>query len=168
MTTKQTNERKQPKSVAVAAMDVEPRHSSSYPAPFAARVAGRSKRALGAVFGLRNFGVNLTELAPGAASSLRHAHSTQDEFVYVLEGHPVLRTDAGETRLEPGMCAGFPAGAGDAHHLLNPTEEVVRYLVVGDRTPGDEVSYPDDDLQARFIDGRWRFFHKDGRPYEAK
>lgn len=151
--------------IAITATDLEPRRSSSYPAPFAERVAGRAKRALGAVFGLQNFGVNLTELQPGAMSSVRHAHGKQDEFIYVLEGHPTLRTNAGETLLGPGMCAGFPAGRGDAHHLVNLNDEVVRYLEIGDRTPGDEVVYPDDDLEARFVEGSWRFFHKDGRPY---
>jgi len=83
----------------------------------------------------------------------------------VLEGHPVLRTDAGDTALAPGMCAGFRCGSGDAHQLLNPTGEPVVYLEVGDRSPGDTVSYPDDDLQAVLVDGRWQFAHKDGRPY---
>ena len=117
------------------------------------------------LFGLKNFGVNLTRLAPGAVSALRHAHSRQDEFVYVLQGHPTLHTDAGAVQLAPGMCAGFRAGSGNAHHLLNRTAEDVTYLEVGDRTPGDEGSYPDDDLQAVLAEGRWRFIHKDGTPY---
>ena len=98
-------------------------------------------------------------------SALRHAHTRQDEFVYVLHGHPVLRTDAGDTPLAPGMCAGFRAGSGDAHQLFNPGTETVVYLEVGDRSAGDAVVYPDDDLQARMVDGRWVFWHKDGRPY---
>ncbi|NWG74089.1 MAG: cupin domain-containing protein [Rubrivivax sp.] len=152
--------------VAVRATDVPPRGTpSTYPEPFASRMAGRTKRSLGAVFGLSNFGVNLTELAPGGVSALRHAHATQDEFVYVLRGRPVLRTDAGDTPLAPGMCAGFRAGSGDAHQLLNPTGEPVVYLEIGDRSPGDTVHYPDDDLRAALHDGRWVFTHKDGRPY---
>lgn len=149
--------------VAVRAADVPPRpRATNYPPPFAARVAGREKRALGDVFGLRNFGVNLTRLEPGAMSALRHAHARQDEFVYVLDGEPTLVTDAGETRLAPGLCAGFPAGSGDAHHLVNRTDRDVWYLEIGDRTPGDAVTYPDDDLAAALIDGRWRFTRKDG------
>lgn len=101
---------------------------------------GRQKRALGAVFGLDNFGVNLTQLAPGAVSALRHAHTRQDEFVYVLQGRPVLRTDAGDTPMAPGMGASFKAGTGDAHQLLNPTDETVVYLEVGDRSAGDAAS----------------------------
>ena len=152
---------------AVFAADVAPRtRPSNYPEPFASRMGGREKRALGDAFGLRNFGVNLTRLAPGAASALRHAHSKQDEFVYILQGCPTLVNDRGETTLGPGMCAGFRAGSGDAHHLVNRTGEEVLYLEVGDRTAGDAVTYPDDDIQAVLGEnGQWRFTRKDGSPY---
>ena len=133
--------------VAVEAAAVPPRVLvSNYPEPFAARVAGRQKRVLGDLFGLRNFGVNLTRLAPGAA---------------------VLVTGAGhETPLRPGMCAGFPAG-GEAHHLENRSARDVLYLEIGDRLPGDEVEYPDDDLALvpDSATGRRRYAHKDGSPY---
>jgi uncharacterized cupin superfamily protein len=150
----------------VAAGAATRKKPSNYPEPFASRMAGRQKRPLGDVFGLSHFGVNLTRLAPGGMSALRHAHSAQDEFVYVLGGRPVLVTDSGETPLAPGMCAGFRAGAGDAHHLVNRTSEDVVFLEVGDRTAGDAATYPDDDIQAVLgADGTWRFAHKDGTPY---
>ncbi|MDD4929499.1 MAG: cupin domain-containing protein [Gallionella sp.] len=152
--------------VAVMATQVALRTKpSTYPEPFASRMAGREKRPLGDLFGLSNFGINLTKLLPGAGSALRHAHSKQDEFIYILHGHPVLVTDAGETQLSPGMCAGFKAGTGNAHQLLNRTNEDVHYLEVGDRSAGDSAVYPDDDLQAAFVDGNWLFTHKDGSPY---
>lgn len=152
---------------ALLAADAPPRkRQSTYPAAFAPRVAGRLKRPLGDPFGLTNFGVNLTRLAPGAMSALRHAHAKQDEFVYVLEGEPTLVTDEGETPLRPGMCAGFKAGSGNAHHLINFTDRDVVFLEVGDRTSGDGAVYPDDDLVAVFDpEGRWRYTHKDGTPY---
>ncbi|HVY06532.1 MAG TPA: cupin domain-containing protein [Burkholderiales bacterium] len=138
---------------------------SNYPEPFASRMLGRQKRPLGDLFGLANFGVNLTRLVPGSVSALRHAHTKQDEFIYIIEGNPTLHTDEGRTRLSPGMCAGFKAGTGNAHCLVNETAADVVYLEVGDRTPGDEGSYPDDDLKAKMIDGKWTFVHKDGTPY---
>ena len=141
------------------------RRSTNYPEPFASLVAGRIKRPLGDVFGLNNFGVNLTTLLPRAISALRHAHTRQDEFVFILKGSPLLHINAGATRLAPGWCAGFPAGTGDAHRLENDTEQEVEYLEIGDRTPGDAGIYPDDDLQAVMRDGTWSFAHKDGRPY---
>ncbi|MBD9359130.1 cupin domain-containing protein [Methylomonas fluvii] len=152
--------------IAVAAEDLRARTTSLYPEPFASRMAGREKRRLGDLFGLANFGVNLSMLAPGACSALRHAHSLQDEFIYILQGHPILVTDAGETMLAPGMCAGFKAGTGNAHQLLNRSNAEVQYLEIGDRTAGDAVIYPDDDLQALLVDGNWQFAHKDGEPYE--
>ena len=138
---------------------------SSYPEPFFSRMGRREKRPLGDLFGLKNFGVNLTRLAPGGDSSLLHRHSRQDEFIYVLEGNPTLVTDAGEMVLSPGMCAGFPA-QGLAHQLVNRTADDVVYLEIGDRTAGDEGSYPVDDLTAALgPDGSWIYHHKDGRPY---
>jgi uncharacterized cupin superfamily protein len=155
---------------AIRAADAAPKKKpTNYPEPFASRVAGREKRPLGDVFGLSNFGVNLTRLRPGAISALRHAHTRQDEFVYVLEGHPTLVTDAGDTPLAPGMCAGFKAGTGNGHHLVNRTASDVLYLEVGDRTPGDGASYPDDDLKAvQAPEGGWIFTRKDGSPFREK
>lgn len=138
---------------------------SVYPPMLADRVKGREKRLLGDVFGLTNYGVNLTRLPPGTASSLRHAHAKQDEIVYILEGRPTLHTNNGKTQLSPGMCAGFKAGTGNAHALINETKEDVLYLEIGDRTDGDEVSYPDDDLCAKFVNGAWAFFREDGTSY---
>jgi uncharacterized cupin superfamily protein len=156
----------QPTPVAITAAAVPARTKpTNYPEPFASRMAGREKRPLGDQFGLSNFGVNLTRLAPNAVSALRHAHTLQDEFIYVLQGQPTLHTDEGRTRLSPGMCAGFKAGTGNAHRLINETSDDVVYLEVGDRTPGDEGSYPDDDLKALLVAGKWTFVHKDGTPY---
>ncbi len=152
--------------IAIDAAQVPPRTKpSNYPEPFASRMAGREKRALGDIFGLTNFGVNLTRLAPNAISALRHAHSKQDEFIYILQGNPTLQTDEGRIQLSPGVCAGFQAGTGNGHNLINETSEEVVYLEIGDRTPGDEGSYPDDDLQALLVKGKWHFAHKDGTPY---
>lgn len=151
---------------AVRALDVAPRtRPSMYPEPFFSRMLGRKKSVLGELFGLTNFGVNLTRLVPGGSSSLRHAHARQDEFVFILEGRPTLEGNAGREVLAPGMCAGFKAGTNDAHRLLNETEDDVVYLEIGDRSPGDVVEYPDDDLAAALVDGAWRFVHKDGSPY---
>jgi uncharacterized cupin superfamily protein len=155
--------------IALRAIDVPPRAAQSgYPPELAAKLGGREKRVLGNRFGLQNFGVNLTRLPPGGASSLRHAHTVSDEFVYILEGRPTLITDAGETLLSPGMCAGFRGGSGDAHHLVNRGTTDVLYLEIGDRLPGDGVTYPDDDLAAALgPDGRWHYTRKDGSPFPA-
>lgn len=152
--------------IAITAADAEPRkRPSGYPEPYASKMKGREKRPLGDIFGLKNFGVNFTRLFPGSISALRHTHSKQDEFVYILEGHPILITDEGETRLSPGMCAGFRHGTGNGHQLANRTGSDVVYLEIGDRTADDTATYPDDDIQAALIDGRWSFSRKDGSAF---
>lgn len=141
-------------------------NATGYPEPYRAENQKRWYRRLGDHAGLKNFGVNTTRIVPGGQSSHRHAHSRQDEFIYVLEGEVVLETNAGAEVLRPGMCAGFPAGTGNAHRFVNRSARDAVLLVVGDRTGGDEVSYPDIDLQARLDeDGKYRFSHRDGRSY---
>jgi uncharacterized cupin superfamily protein len=141
-------------------------NATGYPEPFRAANQKRWNRRLGNHAGLKNFGVNLTRIAPGGQSSARHAHTRQDEFIYVLHGTVELVTDAGTEVLRAGMCAGFPAGTGNAHHFVNRSAEDVLLLVVGDRTGGDACSYPEIDLHAAVgEDGRPRFSHKDGSPY---
>jgi uncharacterized cupin superfamily protein len=158
------SDRKEPVAIEASAAPARTK-ASILPEPFASRLEGREKRPLGDLFGLKAFGVNLTRMKLGALSALHHRHSRQDELIYILDGNPTLVTDDGESTLGPGMCAGFPAG-GTAHHLVNRTDREVVYLEVGDRTQGDEVDYPADDLQAQTgEDGKRRFAHKDGRPY---
>jgi uncharacterized cupin superfamily protein len=154
------------KKVAVDALSVEARAGSSYPAPFAAACMDREKRALGNAFDLDQFGVNLTRLAPGTASSQRHWHTHEDELVYILEGEVVLVTDAGEQVMGPGMCAGFKAGVADGHHLINRSDRDAVYLEIGTRAPEGGADYPDIDMMVRRAeDGNWRYLHKDGTPY---
>jgi uncharacterized cupin superfamily protein len=118
-----------------------------YPEPYASQVKGRLKRKLGECFGLTQFGVNLTYLAPSAISALAHSHSKQDEFIYVLEGSPTLVLGEQEFLLSVGDCYGFKAGTRVAHQLVNRSVGTVIYLEIGDRTIGDEVEYPNDDLK---------------------
>src|SRR5262249_18327489 len=122
------------------------------------------KRPLGAALGLTRFGVNLTTLAPGKESSMRHFHSHEDEFVLVLDGEVVLRTDEGEQVLGAGMCAGFPAGSRNAHQVVNRSDRPARYLEVGNSDPEDVAEYSDVDL-AYSGPGGAGYLHKDGTPY---
>lgn len=138
---------------------------SGYPEPFRSLVARRAKRRLGDACGLTQFGVNLVTLAPGVASALRHWHSLEDEFVYVLEGELALITNDGEQTLTAGMCAGYPAGKRDAHHFQNRGTAPARYLEMGSRVPGDYTSYPDDDLKWIPTEEGDYAAHKDGRAY---
>jgi uncharacterized cupin superfamily protein len=155
------------RTTAIIAHDVEARIGTTYPEPFRKEVESRSKRVLGDLFGLTNYGVNLVELPPGMWSAQRHWHTREDEFIYVLSGELTLVTDEGEQLLTPGMVAGFPAGQSNGHHLINKGNSTASYLEIGDRIDEDEVYYPDIDLQL-VSDGAGRrsFTHRDGQPYE--
>jgi uncharacterized cupin superfamily protein len=156
------NEHERP---AIPAMSLPAVKRSLYPEPFRSRMGDRVKRRLGEAFGLTHYGVNLVELGPGAQSALRHWHTLEDELVYVLSGELVLITNAGEQVVTAGMCVGFPAGATNAHHLVNRSDQPASYLEIGDRAPADQAHYPDDDLLWLDTPAGRVAGHKDGTPY---
>ena len=145
--------------------NVTVRTGSGYPAPFQSVVAGRAKRALGNAAGLTQFGINLTTLKPGAASSLRHWHEQEDEFVFIVAGEAVLVENDGETILQAGEAAGFKAGIANGHQLVNRSSSDVVYLEIGTRSKGEVAHYPDVDLALRTEDGKVVFMRKSGQPY---
>ena len=153
-----------PRPRALDAKTLPARRGTLYPDKFKPRVAGREKRALGNAFGLQNFGVNLVKLEPGAQSSLRHWHTQQDEFVWMLEGELTLVTDAGAEILRPGMCAGFAKGKANGHHLVNRSDKAARVLEIGTRTVEEIGHYSDIDMMVREDASGWGYYTKDGRP----
>ncbi|HXY98088.1 MAG TPA: cupin domain-containing protein [Steroidobacteraceae bacterium] len=148
---------------AVAALSVTALNRSGYPEPYRSRVLPREKRRLGDVFGLTRIGINHTTLPPGKESALRHWHTHEDEFVYVLEGELVLRTEGGEQRLAAGTCAGFPAGIADGHQLINRGDRPAVYLEISNRDPEDGAHYSDPDVDLAYLRGT--FTRRDGTPY---
>ncbi len=142
------------------------RSGTIYPDAFKQIVRGREKQALGDLAGLTQFGVNLTRLKPGAASSLRHWHEAEDEFIYVLQGELVLVENEGETVLRRGDAAGFKAGVPNGHRLVNRSTADAVYLEIGTRAPREHAHYPDDDLDlVRDADGKITITHKSGELY---
>ena len=154
------------KKPALDPMSLAPRTGSGYPEPYRSRVLPREKRALGDPLGLTKIGINHTTLPPGKESSMRHWHTLEDEFIYVLSGEVVVRTDGGEQVLTAGMCAGFPASAdgktGDGHQLINRSSEPVVYLEISNRAKGDTAFYPDVDLRFHGLGADPMFTRKDG------
>jgi uncharacterized cupin superfamily protein len=138
---------------------------SFYPAPFQAEHKERHKQALGDAVGLTQFGVNISRIGPGAASSLRHYHEQEDEFIYMLEGELVLVENDGEVVLKAGDAAGFKADSGNAHRLVNRSGKDAVYFEVGTRSPHDRVHYPDVDLKLERDKTGRRYLHKSGEPY---
>ncbi len=157
------------KKPALDPRSLEARSSSGYPEPYRSRVLPREKRALGDALGLKTIGINQTILAPGKESSMRHWHTHEEEFVYVLSGEVVLITDAGEQVLKAGMCAGFPAcndaRKGDGHQLVNRSDQPAVYLEVSNRDPRDTAHYSDVDLLFHGVNAAVRFTRKDGSAF---
>jgi len=156
-------------SVQKPALDprtVESVSRSGYPEPYRSRVLPRNKRRIGEALGLTRIGINYTTLPPGKESSMRHWHTQEDEFVYVLEGEVMLRTEAGEQRLTAGMCAGFPAGVADGHQLINRSAADAVYLEISNRDSADGAHYSDPDVDLLFSPphARGRFTRRDGSP----
>ena len=125
---------------------IEREERRPYPQPYTDTTAGKTRQALGDALGLTQFGVNISRLAPGAKSALRHWHSGEDEFIYIVAGRPTLVCDSGEQQLEPGHVAGFPAGHEDGHLLENRTDEEAVFIEVGTRAAVEKVVYTDADL----------------------
>ena len=138
---------------------------TGYPEPFRQAVLGRERKRLGNAVGLDQFGVNLSRLKPGAASSQRHWHQNEDELVYMLEGELVLCEDGGETVLKPGDAAGWKAGVQNGHCLINRTDRDAIYLEIGSRAARETANYPDIDMRAERDDKGMRYVRKDGTPY---
>lgn len=125
---------------------IEQSNRTGYPPVHAAAVEGRWVRRVGRALGLADFGVAHVVLKPGAASSQRHWHEDEDEFVVMLSGEAVLVEDGGRIAMNPGDMAAFPKGHPDAHHLLNESDSDCIFLAFG-RVPLGDAHYPDVDLK---------------------
>ena len=147
------------------AKEIQARTSTIYPPPYAGALAGREKRVLGDPFGITQFGVNLTTMAPGTWSSQRHWHEREDEFIYVLSGELTLIDDAGEHLLTAGMCAGFKAAVSNGHHLVNKSAGSATYLEIGARSDNERVHYSEADMKGAKVNGKWVLTKKDGAAF---
>ena len=143
-------------------------NTSGYPEPYRSRVMPRDKRRIGDALGLTKIGINLTTLAPGKESSMRHWHTSEDELVYVLEGEAVLRTSAGEETLRAGMCAGFAAGVADGHQLINRSSHPAVYLEISNRDRAEDIGHYSDadvDMVWNAPGTRGKFTRRDGSAF---
>lgn len=94
-------------------------------------------------FGFKRLGINHNVIKPGRRTSYPHAESTEEEFIYVIEGHPQVWIDGYLHDLKPGDGVGFVPGDGVCHTFINNTDKDVRLLVVGDTDREDnKIYYP--------------------------
>jgi len=94
------------------------------------------------VGGKARVGVGLMELPPGSDTSPAHWHSREEEHLYALSGVAMLFLADQQFPLVPGSYVCFPAGQEKAHFIANTGAQPFRYLIIGERIEGDEVTYP--------------------------
>jgi uncharacterized cupin superfamily protein len=135
-------------------------NTTGYPAPFDTPVAGRWVRRLAPATGLCAIGAAHVVLKPGAWSSQRHWHASEDECLVMLSGEAVLIEDGGETILRAGDIAAWAMGVENGHHIVNRSDADCSFVCfsAGERTSG---AYSDIDMTFTAAG----YFHKDGTPY---
>ncbi len=148
--------------------DMKPVTGSSYPAPYRKGMGKYQAWAYSRAADLTQFGVAYEELPSGAASSQRHWHEGEDEFLYMLKGALTLIEDDGEHILEPGDAVAWKAGVANGHHVINRSDETAAYIIVGTKADRDVCHYPDIDMLYTRENGESRFTRKDGTPFDGE
>ena len=152
----------------IAIESVPGKSVSFYPEPYASQMGRRTFQELGNAVGLTQFGVDLVTMYPGDTSSLRHWHSHEDEFLWVVSGELVLVQDEGAQVLRAGDAAGFALGDPNGHHLQNRSQAEAQYLVIGTRAKNDVCTYSDVDLKYHSNGGNGYFTRHDGSDVETR
>jgi uncharacterized cupin superfamily protein len=122
--------------------------------------AVRLNRSLGDAVGLKNLGVHIIDVPPGAWSTEYHSHDYEEECIYVLSGTGVARLGAGRQRIAAGDFIGCPIN-GVAHDLHNDGDENLVCLVVGQRLAQDVADYPERNKRLYRNSGRWELVARD-------
>ncbi len=111
--------------------------------------------------GLTQFGGHVETLQPGSRSSERHWHEEEDEFLYVISGEATVIEEDGAHPLGPGDAACWPAGAENAHQVVNRSDTPCTYLIFGTRMAREVIHYPDLG-RTGYIEGEaWRVHRAD-------
>jgi uncharacterized cupin superfamily protein len=111
--------------------------------------------------GLTQFGAHVETLQPGSRSSERHWHEEEDELLYVISGEATVIEDDGAHPLGPGDAACWPAGAANAHQVVNRSGAPCTYLIFGTRMAHEAIHYPDVGRVGYIEGGAWRLHRKD-------
>ena len=98
-------------------------------------------RRLSEAVGLERIHLRLGRVPPGKESFIYHSHQTEEEFVYILSGRGRAEIDDKAFEVGPGDFMGFPAPS-VAHHLTNPHEEDLVYLMGGERHSLEIGTFP--------------------------
>ena len=111
----------------------------------------------------QHLGVRIEDLPPGGTSSLHHYHTLEEEHVLVLSGVATLHLGTEQHALRQGDHVWFEAGHPIAHHIENTSPGRFRFLVFGERHPGDTVFYPNGPVMLVKSLGNTLFSYRDQR-----
>jgi uncharacterized cupin superfamily protein len=96
---------------------------------------------LGQAVGLQRIGINLAYIPPGKESFIYHSHQLEEEFIYILSGRGMAEIDGEEFEVSAGDFMGFPTPS-VAHHLRNPFDENLVYLMGGEHCKVEIADFP--------------------------
>lgn len=98
---------------------------------------------LAPLIGASALGASVYVLAEGESVCPYHWEATDEEWLFVLEGRPELRTPEGEDELEPGDVVCFPRGPEGAHKVTNRRVEPARIAILSTKSEVGIAVYPD-------------------------
>jgi uncharacterized cupin superfamily protein len=107
---------------------------------FQARYRHLTQALLGSTY---KIGVAIEELFPGCQSAPFHYHIFEEEHVLILEGAVTLRLGDARYPMKAADYVCFPAGQKAGHCLINESDKICRYVLVGERNPNEICVYPD-------------------------
>jgi len=114
-------------------------------------------RHIGRAAGLLQIGIVLVRVPPGTRTSYPHAESSEEEFVYVIEGEIDARIDGEVHRMKPGDFAAFPSGTGICHTFINDGDRDALLLSGGEADKShNRITYPQNPGRRNDMPGsRW-------------
>lgn len=127
---------------------------------FAIRYRHLSSAVLGENY---RIGVAIEELPAGMQAAPAHYHLFEEEHLYLLEGTLTVRLGAGRHVMKPGDYICFPAGQKAGHCLINETDRVCRYVIIGENDRNEVVIYTDTNKVLLRALGRRALFDLDAR-----
>jgi len=114
---------------------------------------GGARRRAGAHIGAQKLGYSFFYVPPGKAAFPLHAHSRNEEMIYIIEGKGVLRFGKEETAVGAGTIVACPVGVEFPHQLINTGTQELRYLVVSTMDFPDICEYPDSNKVGAYATG---------------
>jgi uncharacterized cupin superfamily protein len=96
-------------------------------------------RDLARALGAKRVALHHVVLPTGYRTSLPHAESHEEEFLYVLKGNPIAWINGNRYPLNEGDAIAFPSGTGILHTFINESGYDVEFIVSGEMTKKENL-----------------------------